>query len=199
MGFVFPGIEQSCSGLDLIISRQLWREKIEPELERGEQSQGVLCKAVQSRKRIRILFLPRFTVLFDRLYMHFGPTIRFVPFLLRRFYSLHHLVHPDLETSLIPFLFGCRENIKRRFSWFRNENDGGERRRKRKGRSFPVRNKGREKVRLKRTVCTLQRYKCNAPFLHSPMLLLYSYDLPLCDTAVRSSCFIIFFMLEKYF
>ena len=126
MGFVFPGIEQSCSGLDLIIGRQLWREKIEPELERGEQSQGVLCKAVQSGKRIRILFLPRFTVPLDRLYMLFGPTIRFVPFLLRRFYSLHHLVHPDLEASLIPFLFGCRENIKWRFSWFRNKNDGGE-------------------------------------------------------------------------
>ena len=200
MGFVFPGIEQSCSGLDLIIGRQLWREKIEPELERGEQSQGVLCKPVQSRKRIRILFLPRFAVLFDRLYMHFGPTIRFVPFLLRRFYSLHHLVHPDLETSLIPFLFGCRENagkykmeifLVQKWKWWW--------RRKRKGISFPVRNKGREKVRLKRTVCTLQRYKCNAPLLPSPMLLLYSYDLPLCDTAVRSSCFIIFFMLEKYF
>ena len=166
MGFVFPGIEQSCSGLDSIIGRQLWREKIEPELERGEQSQGVLCKAVQSGKRIRILFLPRFTVPLDRLYMLFGPTIRFVPFLLRRFYSLHHLVHPDLEASLIPFLFGCRENIKWRFSWYRNENDGGERRRKRKGRSFPVRNnKGRG------IVCTLQRYKCNAPFCILPYSL----------------------------
>ena len=111
MGLVFPGIEQSCSGLDLIIGRLLWREKIEPELERGEQSQGVLCKPVQSQKRIRIriLFLPRFTVLFDHLYMLFRPTIRVVPFLLHRFYSLHHLIHPDLETSLIPFLFGCRE------------------------------------------------------------------------------------------
>ena len=165
MGFFFPGIEQSCSGLELIIGKQLWHEKIKPELERGKQSQGVLCKPVQSRKRIQILFLPRFTILFDCLYMLIGPTIRFVPFLLRCFYSLHHLVHPDLEASLIPFLFGCRENIKWRFSWFRNENDGGERRRKRKGRSFPVRNnKGRG------IVCTLQRYKCNAPFLPSPIL-----------------------------
>ena len=111
MGFFFPGIEQSCSGLDLIIGKQLWHEKIKPELERGKQSQGVLCKPVQSRKRIQILFLPRFTILFDCLYMLFGPTIRFVPFLLRCFYSLHHLVHPDLETSLNPFVFGCRENV----------------------------------------------------------------------------------------
>ena len=55
-----------------------------------------------------------------------------------------------------------------------------------------------ERERLKRTVCTLQRYKCNAPFLHSPIVLLL-YDLPLRDTAVHSSGFIIFFMLEKYF
>ena len=110
MGFNFPGIEQSCSGLDLIIGRQLWCEKIELELERGEQSQGVLCKPVQSRKRIWILFLPRFTILFDRLYMLFGPTILFIPFLLHRFYSLHHLGHLDLETSLNPFVFGCQEN-----------------------------------------------------------------------------------------
>ena len=95
-----------------------------------------------------------------------------------------------------------RENIKWRFSWFRNENGGGEGRGRGRGRGDPFQSetnkKGREKERLKRTVCTLQRYKCNAPFLHSPIVLLL-YDLPLRDTAVHSSGFIIFFMLEKYF
>ena len=44
-------------------------KKIEPKVERGEQSKGVLRKPVQSGKGIGNLLLLRFTVLFDCLYV----------------------------------------------------------------------------------------------------------------------------------